>query len=522
MIACGDVPGADPDGPSDEPQALTVTLAGGGSVRSAPGGIDCGTKCVAQFAAGSTVTLTATPDSGSAFLGWSGDCTGAAECTVTMDASRSLTATFAPHGSKRWIAQVGFSGDDSIDELVVAPDGHLIAAGTVDDGGGNDLYVIKYDKDTGEVIWKTLLDTPGAGESIGGLATDVAGNVYLAARLSGLGGTATYGAFTLTGDLTGNIAVLRLAADTGAVVWAKQWGGTGQDIPAAVAVSGEDVYVVGNTSSNPSTFDAKVLAGATNNGFIVRASAATGIAAEAKLVTGNLTLSGVAVNGTHVAVVGATRSAMSIDGACALTPSGAGDDAILLDLSSTTLLCQWQRNFGDFVSGNTASFSAVAPFPGGGWTVIGSFQGNILLAGSGASLTSRGGYDVVTGRFSETGAHQWSFRYGDTGFDVGYGIATTPEGNVILAGAFGPAITFGTTTLTGAMNTFVTRMSPGAAPIHEWAVGLGGDGYDLAEDVAVAPNGAVYVLSLFTGMTDLAGSALTSQGYDSWIAALVQ
>lgn len=160
--------------------------------------------------------------------------------------------------------------------------------------------------------------------------------------------------------------------------------------------------------------------------------------------------------------------------------------------------------------------------PLGGWVISGSFEGSMNLAGSGASLTSRGGFDTVAARFSANGAHQWSFRYGDTGMDLGYGVATTPEGNVLLAGTFASSITFGTRTLTGATNAFVTRLSAGDAPTHEWAVGLGGADYDLAEKVAVGEDGSVYVLTLFNGMTDIAGTPFTSRGYDSWISALVK
>ncbi|MFN2590153.1 MAG: hypothetical protein ABR518_05240 [Actinomycetota bacterium] len=42
------------------------------------------------------MTLTATAASGSTFTGWSGACSGtAATCTVTMDAAKTATATFA-------------------------------------------------------------------------------------------------------------------------------------------------------------------------------------------------------------------------------------------------------------------------------------------------------------------------------------------------------------------------------------------------------------------------------------------
>jgi chitodextrinase len=85
---------------SDPPPAsnlLTVFKAGTGSgtVRSTPAGIDCGSSCEARFNAGAEVTLSATPDASSVFTGWSGDCSGTASCQVTLDQTRSVTATFA-------------------------------------------------------------------------------------------------------------------------------------------------------------------------------------------------------------------------------------------------------------------------------------------------------------------------------------------------------------------------------------------------------------------------------------------
>jgi hypothetical protein len=48
-----------------------------------------------SYAAGTAVTLTATPDSGWQLSGWSGDLTGSANpATITMDANKIVTATF--------------------------------------------------------------------------------------------------------------------------------------------------------------------------------------------------------------------------------------------------------------------------------------------------------------------------------------------------------------------------------------------------------------------------------------------
>ncbi len=76
-------------------QTLNVATAGAGSgaITSNPAGIDCGSVCSHDYAAGTTVTLTAAPQAG--FTGWSGACTGTGTCTVTMDQDRSVTATFA-------------------------------------------------------------------------------------------------------------------------------------------------------------------------------------------------------------------------------------------------------------------------------------------------------------------------------------------------------------------------------------------------------------------------------------------
>jgi uncharacterized repeat protein (TIGR03803 family) len=75
---------------------LSVTLAGNGSgtVTSDPAGLDCGTACSASFSDGTTVTLTATAAMGSTFSDWSGACTGAGTCAVTVSGPQSVTATF--------------------------------------------------------------------------------------------------------------------------------------------------------------------------------------------------------------------------------------------------------------------------------------------------------------------------------------------------------------------------------------------------------------------------------------------
>jgi Divergent InlB B-repeat domain len=75
---------------------VTKTGAGSGKVTSSPAGISCGATCSAEFEEGKVVKLTAAPEAGSEFRGWSGACSGAqASCEVTMSEAKTVNAFFA-------------------------------------------------------------------------------------------------------------------------------------------------------------------------------------------------------------------------------------------------------------------------------------------------------------------------------------------------------------------------------------------------------------------------------------------
>jgi Divergent InlB B-repeat domain len=100
---------------------LSVSVSGNGRVTG--GGINCGlgsAACSANQTTNSTVTLTATPDSGATFTGWGGACSGTSTtCAVVMSSAKSVTATFA--------------GGTSTVQLTVSVTGN----GTVSGGGIN-------------------------------------------------------------------------------------------------------------------------------------------------------------------------------------------------------------------------------------------------------------------------------------------------------------------------------------------------------------------------------------------------
>jgi hypothetical protein len=78
---------------------LSVTVTGtGGTVTSAPAGIDCPTTCTASFPPNTPVRLTATGHGVSFFSTWDGACQSfqnQSQCLLTMNADQSASADFA-------------------------------------------------------------------------------------------------------------------------------------------------------------------------------------------------------------------------------------------------------------------------------------------------------------------------------------------------------------------------------------------------------------------------------------------
>jgi hypothetical protein len=106
-------------------RTLTITGAGTGSGTVTASGINCSVAagstsgdCNEAYAHGTVVTLTATPASGSIFVGWGGD-PDCADGSVTMDGDKTCTATFQLQMGLLW-GDVDCDGDvDAVDALKI-------------------------------------------------------------------------------------------------------------------------------------------------------------------------------------------------------------------------------------------------------------------------------------------------------------------------------------------------------------------------------------------------------------------
>lgn len=100
--------------------ALSVSVAGQGTVTSSDNGINCPPACSASYQSGD-VSLTPHPAAGWRFAGWSGDCTGTASCSLSMSQSRSVAATFEPITFALNVAVAGSGRVDSTPPGITCP-----------------------------------------------------------------------------------------------------------------------------------------------------------------------------------------------------------------------------------------------------------------------------------------------------------------------------------------------------------------------------------------------------------------
>lgn len=94
--------------------AVVRSGEGSGSVLSNPSGIVCGSTCTAEFDEGADASLSATPESGSVFAGWSGACGGASpRCEVNLADDTTVGAMFGPEVPKHDVI-VTITGEGSV------------------------------------------------------------------------------------------------------------------------------------------------------------------------------------------------------------------------------------------------------------------------------------------------------------------------------------------------------------------------------------------------------------------------
>jgi hypothetical protein len=296
---------------------------------------------------------------------------------------------------------------------------------------------------------------------------------------------------------------------TGALLWAKQFGDTGNHYAASLAIDGdEDVLVTGNFSGSI-TFGASVFSAAGSaDAYLAKLDGATGSPIWGKHLAGAGTTSsyGIAVAtdpSGDVIVAGSFAGTVDFGGG-PLTSSSPGGDVFLLKLDPAGNHV-WSRRYGGTL-GQTAA--AIAVDASGAVFLLGNFYGAINFGGG--SLQSAGQSDVFLAKLDASGSPVWSKRFGDGGNQAGYGLAVDASGAVLVLANGDGAIDFGGGPLQGAGGSDVFLAKLGADGAHAWSSRFGDSADQIGYAVAADPSGGAVITGALWGSADFGGGSLSS------------
>lgn len=510
LAACGNV-SSEPDAPPPKTVAnLTVTAAGTGVVVSEPAGITCPGTCAADFPLGAAVTLTATAMAPTSFVGWSGDCApGRRDCMLSLDDDRTVTASFAMAGGKRWLLTAGAQSTTTASNAhaMAARGGDLVLIGRVNGitnvGGmpttSAGLLIARLDSD-GNAKWVKSIPGPAALEG----ALDDAGNVYVAGFFDA---PTDFGAGEVTPAANSTDAfVAKYDGETGAYVWAKPLGGTFFDFATALAVElGTGDVIVGGSFSRTVNFgggDVTSAGGDTDDIFVARYAAANGAYVWAKTFGNANTeqLYGLATDGSGgVGLAGTYTGTMMMDSM--LLTGNTQSNGVFAKLAGTNGAVQLAKPLGGT---NTDSAHNITVDRAGNWLVVGRYT---VPADVGGAPLPAG--ETFVAKYTPAGAHLWSRGLSGQALRV----AADSFDDAVIAGNFSGTFDLAGATLSsaGMSDAFVAKLA-GSGGGTVWAKRFGGASNDQGNGLAVDGLDRPYVAGTFTGFAEFENETPTSAG----------
>ena len=128
--------------------------------------------------------------------------------------------------------------------------------------------------------------------------------------------------------------------------------------------------------------------------------------------------------------------------------------------------------------------------------------------------------DAFLAKLDGNGAHLWSKRFGDASYQIGKSVAVSTAGEIALVGMFDGTIDLGDGQLVGAggKDAFLGRFSASGA--HLWSKRFGGGGDQSPCGVTIDGSGSVVVLGDFDGTIDLGGGPLSGDNQDLFLGKL--
>jgi hypothetical protein len=385
---------------------------------------------------------------------------GAGPVTTTGSSDVYVAKMDPATGLASWSAHYGDVTDQNALDITANATGEIAIVGTytgtLDFGGGvpplvtasDSVFVAGLKASNGDGVWAK--DVSLGGGSLVAIATDPTDGSFLVAGTTGSGATANFGSGALASGGGKDVVIAKLAANTGAVLWAKQYASSSDQIATAITVDAQgNPWIVGQYSGAPTFGTALALpmaSAAQKRIFLVHLDTfGATISTKSFGTTGQQQPAAVVVDATGVVVAGAMVNTVDFGSGAPLVSAGA-QDAFAVKLAPDGATTLWAARFGD------ASIQAIkgAAIDGAGHVVLsGLFQGSMDMSPI-ATLTSAGAYDAFLVTLDgSTGAPLCAKSAGDASDQAGARVALGPAGRTFVLGTFISSISWGGAALTG-------------------------------------------------------------------------
>jgi hypothetical protein len=288
-----------------------------------------------------------------------------------------IVAKLDPNGNFLSGVQAGGSNSDWGQSVAVDGEGNVYFAGvftsspayfpsgTFYTSGGYDLFLAKADS-SANFRWAARATGTGS-EEVRALATDGAGNVYLAGSFAGdsaSGGTATFGNTTLTSSGYNDVFLAK-ADSNGSFKWARKAGGSVGDLATALAVDSDtNVYLAGWFYSAIASFgDVTVTNSGSADVFLTKADSDGNFLWTLKSTgSGHEVCSGVGVDSVGNVLLAGSFSGTAMFGTNALMSSGGGEtlDAFLVKVAVSPPFITRHPSAATASAGSSVAFEVAA------------------------------------------------------------------------------------------------------------------------------------------------------------------
>lgn len=339
-----------------------------------------------------------------------------------------VTASAPPNVTwERWAAT---NTDDAFERVAVGSDGAVYATGRDRHGA----FVARFAPD-GARSWRHTLHgvTAGAPPSV---AVSPAGEVYVG---GGFEGRFRVEATAFTARGRKDIFLARFDA-TGALAWARQYGGPHFETAHAVATDARgDVYLAGTYQDECELGGVTLRNGADMDAFVAKLDARGAHVWSARFQDrGNLdsrvAALAVGIDGDVYVTGSLQRDVLPV----AAAPGEDVPDHAFVARVAPGGGFRWLRTVE---ASERATGTGIALGADGRVVVTGLFEGALTVPGSPA-LQARG-TDVFVTAFSGRGTHRWTRAFGSEGIDTPSAVAVTDGGEVFVGGRVAGEVRFG-------------------------------------------------------------------------------